>query len=148
MADETLDRAKVEAILTDVESLGVFSYVVRAIRWGLDRDAAFTAAALPDVGAKLRAVMVDPSDCPYCEGSGWCFNDKSYDGYPHGRGPYVEPDDLNGGYSPCPRCNDDREVDFGSGDKVAPWRKFSDAEVAEIVAALGTVPEDNGGGGA
>lgn len=93
---------------------------------------------------RLRAVMVNPTDCPYCEGTGWVFNDKSYDGYPYGRGPYIEPDDLNGGYHACTRCNSDHEVDFDSrekGVKVEPWRRWDDDEIAEIVAALTVADE-------
>lgn len=92
-----------------------------------------------DVAEILRAVMVDPKSCAYCQGTGWVFLDKSYDGYPSGRGPYVEPDDLNGGYEACGDCNDDREIDFDSsqkGERVKPWRRWTDDEVDEIVAAL------------
>lgn len=88
------------------------------------------------IQAALRAVMVDPKSCGYCHGTGWVFNDKNYDGYPYGRGPYVEPDDLNGGYHPCPDCNDDREIKFGSGETVKPSRRWDDDEIAEIVTAL------------
>lgn len=90
-----------------------------------------------EIDAKLRAALVDPKDCGYCEGTGWVFLDKSYDGYAvnHGR-PYIEPDDLNGGYEPCGRCNDDLEVEFGSGEKVKPWRRWDDGEIAEILAVL------------
>lgn len=85
----------------------------------------------------LQAKMVDPTQCPYCEGKGWVFLDKSYDGYAlHGGPPYVEPDDLNGGYEACGRCNPDHEVEFGSGELVKPWRRWTDAQVDEIVAAL------------
>lgn len=85
----------------------------------------------------LAATMVDPADCAYCEGTGWIFQDKSYDGYAfHGGQPYVEPDDLNGGYEACGRCNSDREVEFGSGEKVKPWRRWTDDQITEIVAAL------------
>lgn len=102
---------------------------------------ALAAAGLPallDAAATLRAVMVDPSTCGYCEGTGWIFLDKSYDGYAvNGGQPYIEPDDTNGGYEPCGRCNSDEEVEFGSGDKVKPWRRWTDEQVAEIAAALG-----------
>lgn len=87
----------------------------------------------------LQAKMVDPTQCPYCEGKGWVFLDKSYDGYAlHGGPPYVEPDDLNGGYEPCGRCNSDREVEFEDRltVKVKPWRRWTDEQVDEIVAAL------------
>lgn len=81
--------------------------------------------------------MVDPTQCPYCEGKGWVFLDKSYDGYAlHGGPPYVEPDDLNGGYEACGRCNPDHEVEFGSGELVKPWRRWTDEQVDQIVAAL------------
>lgn len=110
--------------------------------WG-----AVTAAFRPTVdalAAALAEVTVDPAACPYCEGTGWVFLDKSYDGYAAGRGgpkpvPYVEPDDTNGGYEPCVRCNSDEEVAFGSGDKVKPWPRWSAdeaREIAEVVCKL------------
>lgn len=112
-------------------------------KWGIQ------VLALPHdlIRTLLQTTMVDPTQCAYCEGTGWVFLDKSYDGYPYGRGPYVEPDDLNGGYEPCGRCNSDREVEFGSGEKVKPWRRWDDEDVDEIVAALAASPLSGDSGG-
>jgi hypothetical protein len=106
-------------------------------KWGIQ----VLALPLDGIRTALQTTMVNPADCGYCEGTGWVFLDKSYDGYAaNGGPPYVEPDDLNGGYEPCGRCNDDLEVEFGSGEKVKPWRRWSDAQVEEIMAALSASP--------